>query len=91
MQPWASAPIMSTSSSADSFAPGLFAGRRVLVVGGTSGIGAGIAAAFAALGGEVLVTGATRRRSTQRTRPAAVLDVSDDSAVAALFAALARP
>ena len=39
-----SAPTMSTSSSADRFAPpDLFAGRRVLVTGGTSGIGAGVA------------------------------------------------
>ena len=33
--------------------------RRVLVTGGTSGIGLGIAQAFAALGGEVTATGAT--------------------------------
>ncbi len=59
MTPSGLGPTMSTSSSADSFAPGLFAGRRVLVVGGTSGIGDGIATAFAALGGDVLVTGAT--------------------------------
>lgn len=44
---------------AAAFAPALFAGKTVLVVGGTSGIGAGIAGAFAQLGGEVSVTGAT--------------------------------
>ena len=76
---------MSTSSSADSFAPGLFAGRRVLVVGGTSGIGAGIAAAFAALGAEMLVTGATAAEVERATGPATVLDVTDDSAVTTLI------
>jgi NAD(P)-dependent dehydrogenase (short-subunit alcohol dehydrogenase family) len=80
---------MSTSSSADSFAPGLFAGRRVLVVGGTSGIGAGIADGFVALGAEVLVTGATAAEVEAANRQAAVLDVSEDSAVASLIAALA--
>ncbi len=34
-----------------------FAGRRVLVTGGTSGIGLGVASAFAEAGAEVLVTG----------------------------------
>jgi NAD(P)-dependent dehydrogenase (short-subunit alcohol dehydrogenase family) len=36
-----------------------FQGQQVLVVGGTSGIGAGIAAAFAAQGAQVVATGAT--------------------------------
>ena len=80
---------MSTSSSADSFAPGLFAGRRVLVVGGTSGIGAGIGRAFAALGAEVLVTGATAAEAEAASLPAVVLDVTDDGAVASFIAALA--
>jgi NAD(P)-dependent dehydrogenase (short-subunit alcohol dehydrogenase family) len=80
---------MSTSSSADSFAPGLFAGRRVLVVGGTSGIGAGIGRGFAALGAEVLVTGATAAEAEAASQPAVVLDVTDDGAVAAFIAALA--
>ena len=34
-----------------------FAGRRVLVTGGTSGIGFAVATAFADAGAEVLVTG----------------------------------
>ena len=84
-------PTMSTSSSADSFAPGLFAGRRVLVVGGTSGIGAGIAAAFAALGGDVLVTGATAAEAAAAAHPATALDVTDEAAVTALVAGIARP
>ncbi|MGD9510352.1 MAG: SDR family NAD(P)-dependent oxidoreductase [Geminicoccaceae bacterium] len=79
---------MSTASSADSFAPSLFAGRRVLVVGGTSGIGAGIGAAFAALGGEVLVTGATQPEVDAAALPGAVLDVADDASVQALLASL---
>ena len=33
--------------------------RQILITGGTSGIGAGIAAAFAAQGDQVTVTGAT--------------------------------
>jgi NAD(P)-dependent dehydrogenase (short-subunit alcohol dehydrogenase family) len=36
-----------------------FQGQQVLVVGGTSGIGAGIAVAFAAQGAQVVATGAT--------------------------------
>ena len=76
---------MSTASSADSFAPGLFAGRRVVVVGGTGGIGAGIATAFAALGGEVLVTGATPGEVAAATLPAMVLNVTDETAVQAFF------
>ena len=80
---------MSTASSADSFAPGLFAGRRVVVVGGTGGIGAGIAAAFAALGGEVLVTGAVDAELDPAVLPAMLLDVADDAAVAAFFGGLA--
>src|SRR5689334_12411960 len=68
--------IMSTASSADSFAPGLFAGHRVLVVGGTSGIGAGIGRAFATLGGEVQVTGAARGEVDASDLPGAVLDVA---------------
>lgn len=79
---------MSTSSSADSFAPGLFTNKRVLVVGGTSGIGAGIAAAFAALGGDVLVTGATMAEAEAAAHPATALDVTDAAAVTALVAGL---
>jgi NAD(P)-dependent dehydrogenase (short-subunit alcohol dehydrogenase family) len=79
---------MSTSSSADSFAPGLFAGRRVLVVGGTSGIGSGIASGFAALGGEVVVTGATAAEAAAAAHRAAILDVTDEAAVTALIAGL---
>jgi NAD(P)-dependent dehydrogenase (short-subunit alcohol dehydrogenase family) len=43
----------------DAFAPNLFAGKHVLVTGGTSGIGLGAALAFRDLGASVLATGAT--------------------------------
>lgn len=65
-----------------------FTGRRVLVVGGSSGIGAGIAAAFAARGAQVTATGATEAEVTaarERGDGVAVerLDVRDDDAVRA--------
>jgi len=69
--------------------------RRVLVTGGTSGIGQGIAQAFAATGDEVVATGATEAEAA--AAPAAqaagrityrVLDVRDDAAVRALVGGL---
>jgi NAD(P)-dependent dehydrogenase (short-subunit alcohol dehydrogenase family) len=72
------------------FDQALFAGRQVLVVGGTSGIGAGIATAFLRHGASVLVTGATAQDVEAAAADAdlqgarrAVLDVRDDSAVQA--------
>ena len=61
----------------------------MVVVGGTGGIGAGIATAFAALGGEVLVTGAVDAEIEAAVLPAMLLDVADDAAVAAFFGGLA--
>jgi NAD(P)-dependent dehydrogenase (short-subunit alcohol dehydrogenase family) len=66
--------------------------RRVLVSGGTSGIGAGIARAFAARGDEVVATGATEAEAAAASpvdgvRHAA-LDVRDGAAVAAFVGAL---
>lgn len=99
---------MSTSSSADGrtgatgnpaafLRPGLFEGRQVLVSGGTSGIGAAIAQAFAALGADVLATGVTEAEiAAAGGRPElagvefAVLDVRDRAAVDALVAGLPR-
>ena len=79
------------------FNPDLYSGKVALVVGGTSGIGAAIADAFAGLGAVVTVTGATRaecdaaRNSPKyRCRDAIALDVRDDAAVTALIAALPR-
>ena len=73
-----------------------FQGRRVWVVGGTSGIGAGIAKAFAAEGAQVTATGATASE-VERARAAAalaavqafaVLDVRDARAVEAFVTGL---
>ncbi len=69
-----------------SFAKDAFAGRHVLVIGGTSGIGAGIARAFAEHGAVVQVTGATAAEAAQATGlDATVLDVRDNSAVRTLI------
>jgi NAD(P)-dependent dehydrogenase (short-subunit alcohol dehydrogenase family) len=67
--------------------------RKVLVTGATSGIGAGIAAAFAADGAQVWATGATAAEVDAATaqHPGIehrVLDVRDGDAVTALVQAL---
>jgi len=69
--------------------------RRVLVSGGTSGIGAAIARAFAATGAEVSVTGASqaeaqaaRARADMAGIACSALDVRDAAAVAERVAAL---
>lgn len=69
--------------------------RHVLVVGGTSGIGAAIGAAFAAAGEVVTVTGATagevaaaQANAALSTARITALDVRDGAAVNALIAGL---
>ncbi|MCC5972550.1 MAG: SDR family oxidoreductase [Rubellimicrobium sp.] len=62
-----------------------FDGKRVLVIGGTSGIGAAIADGFTGQEAEVIVTGA------EGTRPGAVtLDVRDRAAVEDLVGGMGR-
>jgi NAD(P)-dependent dehydrogenase (short-subunit alcohol dehydrogenase family) len=89
---------MSTGSSAEAlgaFRADLFAGRQVLVSGGTSGIGAAVAQAFGRLGAEVVATGATEAEvAAARARGEGIrcerLDVRDGAAVAGLVAGLPR-
>ncbi len=56
-------------------------GKRVVIVGGTSGMGRGAAHAAAGAGAEVIVAG--RRRSTELA--SVVLDVTDEASVRATF------
>jgi NAD(P)-dependent dehydrogenase (short-subunit alcohol dehydrogenase family) len=89
---------MSTNTDiAQAFRADAFAGRQVLVVGGTSGIGAGIASAFLRCGAQVLVTGASQADAQAAGEDAAlagaqrqVLDVRDEPAVRRCIAALPR-
>ncbi len=81
----------------DTFREDMLAGRVALVVGGTGGIGAGIADAIARVGAVVTVTGATREEiDAARSAPgfsardAVVLDVCNDAAVKALIGDLPR-
>ena len=83
-------------SPLDTYRPDLFAGRMILVTGGTSGIGLASARAFRDLGGRVVATGATaaeRYRAPAEGREGVrfeVLDVREAGAVAALIGSLDR-
>jgi len=70
------------------FSRDLYAGRRVVVVGGTSGIGRGIADAFAAHGATLVATGATVAEVDAAAAPFAcdTLDVRNTDAVRRFFA-----
>lgn len=82
---------MNPKDPASAFRSDLFAGRHVFVIGGTSGIGHGIAVAFAQHGAQVCATGATEAEvaAAGATGPAALrfsrLDVREQPAVAALL------
>lgn len=81
--------------SAQSFRERLFEGKTALVSGGTSGIGAAIGDALAALGATVTVTGATAaeaeaaRERRDFSGTAIVLDVRDGDAIEAQFRGIA--
>ncbi|WP_153393957.1 SDR family NAD(P)-dependent oxidoreductase [Ornithinicoccus halotolerans] len=69
----------------------LFAGQQVLVTGGTSGIGAAVAAAFAALGAEVVAAGlASEAASPPAGVTTAELDVTDAGGLTDLVGSLDR-
>jgi len=83
--------------TATAFDPQLFQGRQVLVVGGSSGIGAGIAAGFLRHGAAVTVAGATPADVELAQADAHLagarcvqLDVRDGAAVQSCVDALAR-
>ena len=70
-----------------------FRGVRVLVSGGTSGIGAAIARAFAEEGAEVTATGATEEEAARAALPGIdvrALDVTDADAVTGFVGGLDR-
>ena len=78
------------------FQSDLFAGRGALVTGGTSGIGAAIAAALAACGAIVTVSGRQAASVTQfnaqrlPNQNAVQLDVTDNAAIKALISGFER-
>ena len=83
-------------SMKQTYLPDLFAGRSVLVTGGTSGIGLGCARAFRDLGANVTATGATDAERLRATDDGAnagivfqVLDVREPAAIDAALGALA--
>ena len=74
----------------ETFRDDLFRGKVALISGGTSGIGAAVGDALAALGARVTVTGATqleadnaKQREGFRCERAIALDVRDEQAIAA--------
>src|SRR3954462_13257585 len=77
------------------FVPGLFTGRTILIVGGTSGIGLACARAFRDLGGDVTATGANEAECKAAAAANAshniafrALDVRDRAAITDAFGAL---
>ena len=79
----------------DTFRPNLFAGKRVLVSGASTGIGLAIARCFAGLGAEVIATGSSPDKLATARADASnagirfeTLDVRDRAAVDAFVGAL---
>ena len=78
------------------FARNWYRGKKVVVTGGTSGIGAAVARAFLAAGAEVIAAGVPEREVAAAAHPELgradlrALDVRDHAAVEALFAGLDR-
>lgn len=83
---------MKTDPVRSGFRTDLYSGRQVLVIGGTSGIGLGIAIAFALHGARVGVTGGSAVEVAEAQAEGGALsdiqqlDVRDDGAVQALVA-----
>ena len=81
--------------SLSAFRADLFAGRRFVVSGGTSGIGLALAKGFARLGAETIATGTSEKRLSSAHADAEAstvnfqrLDVRDRAGVTTFFAAL---
>lgn len=71
------------------FGNGLFAGQQVAVIGGTSGIGAAVAALFASLGASVVAAGLGAAGAPELGGArVAELDVTDGAAVSSFFGGL---
>lgn len=87
--------IMTGADDDYQWASGWFAGRNVLVTGGTSGIGAGVARAFVRAGATITATGVAQTELDALAGDAdfaranlATLDVRDDEAVKTLASGL---
>lgn len=78
------------ASAAHLFTGKPFTGKHVVVTGGTSGIGAAVAAHFSALGAHVTAAGLNAGDAPAELdgAPIAELDVTDDAAVATFFGSL---
>lgn len=65
-----------------------FDGKRVLVTGGTSGIGRAIAQAFSVAGADVIAVGLASPQSLPASIQAEILDITDAEAIGKLFGGL---